>query len=54
MKNRHKFNRNRNASRLLRAIEKQERELMGSRQSWQEYIYLHNQRCLVLNGMERG
>ena len=54
MKNRHKFNRNRNASRLLRAIEKYERELINSRQSWQEWIYLHNQKALILNGMERG
>lgn len=54
MNNRHSFNQKRIASRLLREIEKQERELIGSRQSWQEWIYLHNQRCLVTNGMERG
>lgn len=52
--NRHEFNRKRIASRLLREIEKRERELLGSRQSWQEWIYLHNQRALALNGMERG
>lgn len=54
MSNRHKFNHKRNARRLLREIERQERELMDSRQSWQEWIHLHNLRALALNGMERG
>ena len=54
MNKRHNFNRKRNARRLLMEIERRERELLGTRQSWQEYIYLHNQRALALNGMERG
>jgi len=54
VKDRHSHNRKRIASRQLREIETQEKELLDSRQSWQEWIYLHNQRVLILNGMERG
>lgn len=54
MNKRHNFNRKRSSLRLLREIERQEKELLDSRQSWDEWIYLHNMRALALNGKERG
>ena len=52
-KNRHRFNRKRIASRLALHIERREIELIGTRQSWDEWQFLEIQRINLFK-QERG
>lgn len=50
---RHNFNRKRVASRLAQAIVKREQELMDTRQSWDEWLFIERVRNNLFN-QERG